>query len=140
MVMFNHKGTNFGSFNLNSHFTYNDTFTANDGFRLAIGIPYADEDIYDKLKFETGISSWDYIAEPSQPKVMTKLELHNCTDDELDKFYPINDSDKEEFGKKSKMILKCFDHSKLKLAGNWDSAVVSHLFVNVKIKEEHCIT
>ena len=39
-----------------------------------------------------------------------------------------------------KTKLKCFDHSKLKLAGNKDESVSTILLVALKIKEEDCIT
>ena len=41
--------------------------------------------------------------------------MHSCTEEELDNFYPIHDSSKQEFETNVKRALKCFDHSKLKL-------------------------
>ena len=66
--------------------------------------------------------------------------MHSCTEEELDNFYPINDSSKQEFETNVKRALKCFDHSKLKLAGAIESSIGSMLNVKVKIKKNHCIT
>ena len=121
--MFKHKGSNLGSFNLNSHFTHNDTSTADNGFRLAIGIFNYDEEIYDKLELYAAVWSADFTIDPPLD-LFTEVELHSCTNEELDSFYPINESQKNEF-KTLKSILKCFDHSKLKLAGNYHSSVIS---------------
>ena len=62
--MFKHKGSNLGSFNLNSYFTHNDTFTADNGFRLAIGILNHDEEIYDKLELYAAVWSADFTIDP----------------------------------------------------------------------------
>ena len=91
IVMFTHKATNFTSSNLFSYFAYNDTFTADDGFRFAIALPYNDEDIFEKLEFIAYIESEDFTVDPKLEN-KTNLELHNCTEEELDDFYPINDS------------------------------------------------
>ena len=61
--------------------------------------------------------------------------MHSCTEEELDNFYPINDSSKQEFETNVKRALKCFDHSKLKLAGAIESSIGSMLNVKVKIKK-----
>ena len=66
------------------------------------------------------------------------MKLHDCSDEELDKFYPVKDSQKSEFELHVKQKLKCFDYSLLKLAGDYDSTFSSHLQVNVKIKPEYC--
>ena len=112
--MLNYKAANFGSFDLNSYFTPNVTFTADNGFRFAIGIPYAGEDIYDKLEIEAVMTSFDFTKSSDHFKI-TSFEMHSCTEEELDNFYPINDSLKQEFETHVKRALKCFDHSKLKL-------------------------
>ena len=89
--MFTHKATNFTSSNLYSYFTYNDIFTADNGFRFAIALPNNNEDIFEKVEFFANITYYDFTVDPPLFNI-TILNFHNCTEKELDDFYPITDS------------------------------------------------
>ena len=61
------------------------------------------------------------------------MKLHNCTDEELSKFYKIKDSMKNDY-ENNKKYLKCFDHTKFVLSGNFASEIVNRMKFTMKIK------
>lgn len=80
--------------------------------------------------------SGDYTTE-TVIETFTEMELHNCTDQELEQFYEIKDVDKAQYNR-LKPDFKCFDQSQIKIAGNYNSEITSFLDIRVYIKEEHC--
>ena len=132
-AVFTHTKSTINTSTLVSKFSQDDVFTQDDGFRIAFGLQSRSDF---GLEFEVVINTWDYTKEPLE-EIYTQLELHACTDEELKQFYPIELQKKKEF-QNFKDILKCFDHSKVKLAGNYDSSIGSLLNLNIKIKNENC--
>jgi len=71
-----------------------------------------------------GNSIYDYMSIKVKTVTLEKgeqtstfLDLRRCTEDDLSKFYPLQKTHKKDYGYYKGNLL-CFDHSKLKLAGN----------------------
>ena len=68
-------------------------------------------------------------------------DAHKCTEEELEgeksKFYQISDANKPDY-ELLKPKFMCFDLSKVKLFGNYNSPSYSVLDIHIQIKEEYC--
>ena len=140
--MFNFKGSRFSAFIADQVFSYNETFTEDDGFRIAIGFDPGygaeldGESFYDYLDLSVNIYKADFTKNPPE-EILIKLDLHTCTDEDFEQFYPVKDSHVGSFDR-LKSSLKCFDSSQVEISGDWNSDMMSSLNIHVKIKKEHC--
>ena len=105
---------------------------------LAIGfMKWGDQDAFpDQLaKFEATMFEWD--AKGSKETV---IPMHYCTEEDLDKFWPVHESNKDALDR-YKDVFQCLDMSQfgtegLQINGNWDADEGKVLKVDLVVKEE----
>ena len=110
--MFNHNDSKISAYIADSAFAWNNTITQEDGFHIAVGFDPrygAKENITDYLELSVWKFSGDYTGE-TRNETYTEINLHTCTDEDLNQFYQIKNSDKVQYSK-LKASLMCFDHS-----------------------------
>jgi predicted SAM-dependent methyltransferase len=97
--MVTHQGVSVSNSIGYSLLKFTDEFTARNNLRFAVGF-YEDEKIYNYVDLVAGIYKSDWIIRNEDK--FTELKLHPCSDEELDAFYPIRESQKHEFNVKKR--------------------------------------
>ena len=123
---------------LSGYFPPTQPVKQSDGFQVAFGyfLPDDDEDIL--LNVKAAIDKMDPTIEEEED-YFVNLELHDCTQEELDSFYTIQASQKENYEDiKNRAKLLCIDNSKLELFGNFSSQKANLLTFAVNIVPSAC--
>lgn len=98
------------------YFSATESVKQKDGFQVAFGFISNGESEF--LNYELS-ASVDVFGE--EDKQIT-LDLHVCSQEELDSFYPITESQKEDFAEAIDSDFFCFDYSQLELFGSISSS------------------
>ena len=98
-AMYTHKGNNVSNSTRYSFFKFSEKFTVKDDLRFAVGF-YEDEKIFEYVDLVAGIYRSDWIIRNEEN--VDELELHPCSDEELDGFYPIRESQKQEYNSRKR--------------------------------------
>ena len=87
------------------------------------------EDILDVLTISVNNLKWDISGTHHN-----WFDLHRCTDEELENFWPMEETDAKHFESAYRETILCFDHTDLELYGNINTMEASILTVHVDIK------